>query len=108
MDKEKLLKRRLATDTVPVPGLGEVTVRGLTRAEVNHIGKGADPLETERRALALGMVEPELTEDEVGVWQDNAPAMEIQPVLQRINELSGLTKQVQKEAYKSLRGRPGA
>jgi hypothetical protein len=101
VDKALLLAPRLAQDEVQVPGVGAVKVRGLTRAEVAKIGN-RDGLEAERMAISLAMVDPVLTEDEVGQWQESAPAMEIQPVLVRINELSGLTKQAQKEAYKSV------
>lgn len=101
MDKSKLLAPRLAERDVDVPGVGTVRVRGLTRAEVATIGS-RDGLEAERVALSLGLVDPRLTQDEVGQWQASAPAMEIQPVLLAINELSGMTRAAQKSGVPAV------
>jgi hypothetical protein len=52
--------------------------------------------------FAHGLVDPELTVDEVRQWQANSPAGEIQPIVERINELSGVAGASQKDAYKSV------
>lgn len=110
MDKAALLAPRLPHDDIDIPGVGTVRVRGLTREELHLTGQRQTEgvAATERLVLHLGMVDPALTEDEVGEWQRNAPAMEVQPVLNRINELSGIGREFAKEAYKSLRAESGA
>lgn len=92
MDKESLLADRISanTRTVEIEGLGEITVRGLSRHEMIHVFSfNGKRHQQERVALSLAMVDPELTEEEVGVWQRHAPNDEIERVSQIINELNG-------------------
>ena len=106
-DKELLFKPRLPEADVDVPGIGTVRVRGLTRTEAMSTTRGikseADATERraliERRMLAIGLVDPVLTEDEVRRWQDASPAGELEPVTDKINQLSGNTPTAEKEAY---------
>lgn len=103
IDKSALLKRRLREDEVEIPGVGTVRVRGLSREEM--IGSEAGELsvlEAERRLVAMGMVDPPMTEEEVAQWQAASPAMEINDVAAKINELSGIKQGAAKEAYKSV------
>lgn len=101
--KARLLKPRLPEDTVEIPGVGTVRVRALNRAESMMV-QGANGLEaTERRIVALGMVDPSMTEAEVGQWQKASPGGEIDAVSNKIAELSGLLDGAAKEQYKSLR-----
>ena len=109
MDKKALIARTTPTTTVPIPGVGEVTVRGMTRGELAD-ATADKPEETERKILAMCMVDPQLTEEEAGQWQNAAPAGEILDVVEAINRLSGLAgrqERAEKEAYKSLRGGSG-
>lgn len=111
MDKAALLTERLPRADVEIEGVGTVTVRGLSRYELLLAGKGAEETDTatvEQKMLAMAMVDPELSVSEVAAWQRAAPAGEIQPIVMAINELSGVTKSAQKEAYKSVREEPGA
>lgn len=111
MDKSALLTERLPRDTVPIEGVGTVTVRGLSRYELMLAGKGAeneDPIKVEQRMLAMAMVDPKMSEEDIVVWQKNSPASEMNPVIEKMNELSGVTKGAQKGAYKSLPDEPGA
>lgn len=101
VSKEALLQRRLAIEPVELPGLGVVRVRGLTRGEMAEL-QGLDGPEAERVSISIGMVEPQLTRDEVDEWFDGNAAMEPQPVVAAINRLSGMGAAVQKEAYKSV------
>lgn len=103
MDKELLFKPRLPEDEVEVPGLGTVRVRGLSRAEATMIESAGTTEAKERKILAFGMVDPALTEAEVGRWMKAAPAGEIQPVSTRIAELSGMLDDSAKAAVKSFR-----
>lgn len=103
MDKSALLTERLPRAEVEIEGVGTVTVRGLSRYELLLAGKSSngDVLTSERKMIAMGMVEPPMSEDEVEAWQKCSPAGEIMPVVQKINDLSGVTKHAHKEAYKS-------
>ena len=104
MDKGTLLARRFgATGEVSIPGVGTVVVRGLSRAELMGIDHEAGVLVAERQTLALAMVEPQLSEAEVEVWQGNSPADEISPIMNEVNKLSGIGQHSHKEAYKSVR-----
>jgi hypothetical protein len=106
--KARLLKPRLPEADVDVPGVGTVRVRGLNRAEAMIVQGASGPEATERRILALGMVDPPMTEAEVGQWQKASPGGEIEPVSTKIAELSGMLDGAAKEVAKSLRSEPDA
>lgn len=96
-----------ADDTVPTAA-GPVKVRGLSRLEVLDLG-GRGKVDFERRLLALGVVDPALSEDQVAAWQAiPGRAGEIGRVSNRITELSGIGEGAAKAAYKSDGGEPGA
>jgi hypothetical protein len=90
VDKDLLFKPRLPEEDVELPGVGTIRVRGLSRIEGIHVQAASGVEATERRALALGMVEPTMTEEEVGRWQRAAPVGELQPVAEAITRLSGM------------------
>lgn len=92
MDKNALLSDRMSGRTagVDIEGLGEVTVRGLSRYEMIQAGKIEDPVNQERYILHLAMMDPRLTEEEVGQWQQGSPPDEINRVAMKVNELSGI------------------
>jgi hypothetical protein len=104
LSKEELLANRgLPEDVVEVPELGgAVRVRGLSRKEFLRLNEGDDGYDFEDRALAAGMLEPKLTIEEVSQLRDLSPGMELQEVVMKINELSGVGKDAAKAAYKSL------
>lgn len=111
LSKEELLAKRQDTesgfpeDVVPVPALGGgVRVRGLSRKEFLHLNEGDDGFDFEDRAMAAGMLEPRLTVEEVAHLRTVSPGMELQDVFMKINELSGISKDAAKEAYKSAGG----
>lgn len=108
MDKELLFKPRLPEAEIDVPGIGTIRVRGLNRGEAMMVQEAKGTEATERRIIALGMVDPPLTEDEVKRWQRAAPAGEIEPVSRRIAELSGLVEGAPKEAVKEFEANPDA
>jgi hypothetical protein len=117
INKEALFKPRLAEAEIDLPGVGTVRVRALTRAEVIGIRRAADNdpatldgkrvLVIERKMIALAMVDPELTEAEVGRWQDAAPAGELTPVTDKIQELSGMAEGASKSGVPGAGGGPG-
>jgi hypothetical protein len=100
--KEALLARRIdGTEDVEVPGVGTVTIRGLSRAEVMMVRKATDSAGTldgpralviERKMLAAALVDPALTEAEVGQWQASSAAGEMDVVVDAVQRLSGMTE----------------
>ncbi len=109
MDKKALLTERLPRADVEIPGVGTVTVRGISRYELQLAGKGTeDSGLIERRLLAMAIVDPELTESDIEAWQKCAPAGELKPVVDRFRELSGLNEGAQKsDVPTDGRDRPG-
>lgn len=115
-NKELLLSRREATnsgfpeDDVEIPGIGTVRVRGLSRFEVFHLqtvnGKG--PAAIERLTISMGLVDPQMTEDEIKAWQKVAPIAELQPIVEAISRLSGIGPDAAKQAYKDFEADPGS
>lgn len=105
--KEKLLSRRIEEDDVEIEGIGTVRVRGLTRGEVFMTQQGKDTETMERKIVALGMVDPPMNEDDVKTWQRNSPAGELEPVVDKIRELSGLGEGAQKSGVQDVRDEPG-
>lgn len=102
MDKNALFKPRLAEADVEIEGVGTVRVRALNRGEVLliqslKVGRAA----AEQRMLSFGMVDPALSEAEVVQWQQASPAGEIEPVSDKIAELSGITKDAAKSDVQS-------
>lgn len=109
MDKAALFADRIPRDTVEIPGIGTVTVRGLSRYELQLAGKNTEDASViERRMVSYAMVEPALTETEVEQWQRVSPAGELAPVTEKIRDLSGLKPGGEKDAYKSVRDEPDA
>lgn len=108
MDKDRLLKPRLGERTVALDGVGELRVRGLSRTETirlkDFVGRED---EGEVWMLALTVVDPPLTEDEVRVWRDNAGPGELEAVVETISELSGLG-QKDRDAMARFPGGPGS
>jgi len=110
VDKRLLLKPRLDEATITVPGVGEVRVRALSRADILNI-QGAEArgtLEFERVFLSAAMVDPKLTPEEVGEWQKAAGPDEMEDVIVKVRELSGLDKGAAKRAYKEFESHPDA
>ena len=105
-DKEALFKPRLPEADVDVEGLGTIRVRGLSRAEAMQVQNLNGVAQVERAMLAMGMVEPKLTEGEAREWQEASIANEIEPVANKIAELSGMTENAAKDAYKEFESDP--
>lgn len=101
MNKRLLLKPRLPEDDIDVPGVGTVRVRALSRADVLEI-RDSEGAEFERKALSLALVNPKLTEDEVGQWQAAAVGGELDFVMSKVSEMSAFNKDAAKDAYKEF------
>lgn len=103
ISKEALLGQKFGISSVEIPGIGTVKVRPLTRAEaIPFHGVETDYLELERKLLSIAMVEPSLTEDEVKTWQEVSPAGQLEVIVDRITEISGMKKDSAKTATKSV------
>lgn len=111
MDKEALFVEHLDEADVEIRGKGTVRVRGLTRAEVIGMRKSTDSASTldgpraliiERKMIAKAMIDPELTEAEVGRWQAASAAGEMEPVVTAIELLSGLADDADKSGVPAV------
>lgn len=112
---DELITRDLEETDVELPSGQRVRVRALSRAEVLRIQKASrgdgdtvDAARIERMTLALGMVEPRMTEEQVGAWQAASKAGDvIGRATSAIRSLSGMDSDAPREAYKSDRGESG-
>lgn len=107
MDKDALLKRKADSDTrkVPIGDLGFVLVRGLSRGEVTAAKDDFPEEQRENALIAMALVDPEMTVDEVGQWLDTAPAGDSVAVMTAVAELSGITEGARKSSVPAVRGR---
>lgn len=101
MDKEQLLTRRLPTEPYNIPGVGTITIRGLSRAESLKVQACPEVAGKDRLIIEYGVVDPRLTATDVREWQDNATSGEIEALSARIGRLSGLLEESPRAAYKS-------
>lgn len=100
---------RFQEKTITLEGVGDITFRALSRDEVltgRERNKNKTTAEIERVLVALAMIEPQLTEDEVAEWQAASPAGELETITREIMHLSGMNstsgQPLDKEAYKSV------
>lgn len=90
-------------ETVEIPGVGTVAVRGLSRLEFLRAQKIDDPIKQERFLLSVAMTDPVMTEDDVAAWQRSSDPMEINVVAMKINELSGIAQGADKRSVDQVR-----
>jgi hypothetical protein len=108
IDREALLKSRLAEAVHQIPGVGEVRIRSLSGKETAQLpGFKDDVAGGEEFVLVRAVVDPVLTPPDVAAWRESAPYDEIAGVLTAIFELSGLGETALKDAVKSFRGPTG-
>lgn len=108
VDKTQLFTPRLPEDTVDLDGVGTVRVRALSRIEVFLAQKIiTDEAAHERKILRFGMVDPALSEAEAERWQQASPGGELQPVLDKIRELSKLDEAAPKSDISGNGREPG-
>lgn len=107
VSKDDLLRSRLASRPFEIDGVGEVTIRPLSRTEALELNDNKLTLaERDRKLIAAAMVDPALTEDEVRRWQENSPAGELEPLTRALLDLSGMTKSAAKQAMVTFRDEP--
>lgn len=108
IDRDALLKSRLAELVYEIPGVGDVRIRSLSGKETAQIpGFKDDVAAGEEFVLVRAVVDPVLTPPDVQAWRDSAPYDEIAGVLTAIFELSGLGETALKDAVKSFRDPAG-
>lgn len=100
MDINDLFRPRLGEEAVELAGVGTVRVRGLSRAEMLLATKdeSKDTAAMERTMLSMAMVDPPMSEAEVGRWQAASPANEMKPVVDMVNQLSGTRRGADKSS----------
>lgn len=107
--KAALLTPRLKTEEVEIEGVGTVLVRGLSRWEMVEVTKLEDNRQRQDiMALAFGLVDPQMTQDELAAWRRAGSVMEIEAIARKINELSGIGKDAAKSDVPGDGDEPGA
>lgn len=99
MDVASLTTPHLPVADVPVRD-GTVRVRALSRQEALDLRGTGDVFE--RKMLALAMVDPPMTEDQVAAWQAASPPSEIEAVTKVVGGMSAMDPGVAKEAYEQF------
>lgn len=111
MDKETLLGMTLPQAEVELDGAGTVTVRGLSRWEMLHVGHVSEHrgvADGEAVMFSLGLVDPALTEAEVKQWQRAAPSGLFNAINAKLKELSGHGDGADKSGVQSVPDEPGS
>lgn len=112
MDKDALFKQRLTEQELELDGVGTVRLRALTRGEVSDarelFATGPDLADLdvtgyEDALVALSLVDPVLTPEEVRRWDEAAPAGELARVMEAIRDLSGLGEEAAKSRVRGNR-----
>lgn len=105
ISRDAFLKHRLGEQTVELPGVGIVRVRGLSRQEAFEVQALKDAEAMERKVVELGLVEPKLSAEEVAEWYAGAPAGEVDLLVGPIQALSGLGEGATKSRLPEVRGK---
>lgn len=99
---DQLISQRAGEEDLPLPSGALVRVRGLSRGEVYMMQKAksdggiSDEQQWERRMVHLALVRPELTEAQVGTWQQGPAGGDLEVLTNKINELSRLGQGAEK------------
>jgi hypothetical protein len=108
LSKEAFMKVSLPEEPVTVEGLGTVRVRSLSRAEYMRI-RTNDAEGWEIALVALCMVEPSLTEDEVREWRETMAAPKLfDDLAGEVLRVSGLRQTAVAEAKQSFPDNKGS
>lgn len=95
LSAEALTTQSLNEEDLPLSS-GLVRVRGLSRGEVFMMRKSQqdgglkDEGAWERRMVSLALLQPKLTEEQVGAWQQGPAGGDLETLTEKIQELSGL------------------
>lgn len=104
IDRETFLKPRLGETVVELDGVGQVRVRALSRTECLRIRDlKDDQAAMERAIIALGLIEPALTDEDVAAWHEQAVPGEVDTLLTAIQSLSALGEGAAKSGVPAIR-----
>lgn len=104
VSKNDLLNLSFGIEDFDWPGVGTVRIRPLTRAEAVEVqGKDIPMIELEKLFLSKALVEPKMTEADVSQFLNQVAAGTVQPLVERIAEISGMKAERPKEAVKQFR-----
>ena len=96
-NKNAMLALNLRTGEVEVEGLGAILCRELTRFEMVEVQElEADRQAQDQRALFFGIVDPELTMEEVAAFRKAWGNAVCERIARKVNELSGIGKDAAK------------
>jgi hypothetical protein len=98
----------MPTDVVPIPGVGDVEVRGLTRWEAMHVQNMKNQIQKEIKTISLAMLDPAMTEADVAAWMKAGGAGEFEDLSQKIKELSGTGEKADSKEYERFEDDPGS
>ncbi|HEY5880110.1 MAG TPA: hypothetical protein VIU11_14465 [Nakamurella sp.] len=106
VDKAALLAgKAFELTAVPIPGLGVIMIRPLSRAEALAVyQKDMPAAKMEQVLISKACVNPTFTPAEVGQWQASSAAGEMLILVNAILEVSGMEIGSGKAAYKTFRG----
>ena len=106
LTREQILARRLGFEDVDLGDGDTVQVRGLNRDEAHHLQSLETVRDRDVYLIATGMVDPEMTEEDVAAWFAQDATGPINDVGAAITRLSGMAPGQGKDATKSVpRGR---
>jgi hypothetical protein len=93
---------------VLLPKLGKtVKIRGLTRAEAIQVAEAKGTADRERKIITWGMVQPQLTYQQVETWYRQATAGDLQVLTLEISKASGVIEGADKEEARRFPDGPG-
>ena len=109
LSREAILARKIGHEQVELSGGDYVVVRALKRSEMLAVkgigGDGDDVAAIEARdnfIISVGMIDPQLTADEVAQLGETLGAADLGKISQRIGQLSGMLEDSGKQATKSV------
>lgn len=104
IDKDAFLKASTPEETICLPGVGDVRVRGLTRSEAVSLSEvKSDTPALERLIVRLGLVQPALSEAEVEAWYESAPSGLTDLIVNAVTRLSGADESAPKSGVPGVR-----
>lgn len=101
LTREQILARKTGRGTVDLPSGGTVAVRALTRDEALQVREADTLRDGDTLLISFGMVDPQLTVEDVAAWATSDNAGDLVTVSNEISVLSKMTTTAGKESTKS-------
>lgn len=102
MDKAKLLAARGTMPVVLPSGAGTAHVKPLSRKEVEACKVADDDDQTEINFVRIGLVDPQLTSEEVVAWRQDGVVGDWVAVCNAIRDSSGMADGANKSNVRSV------